>query len=277
MKPNERPTPSNLNALLAKIRGGPLEAMLNSMLLRSLKRAEYSADNVGHSGLALDDYLHFTSPIRRYPDLVVHRLMKKILRKELKKETMPQGLKGRLDMLAKSASDCERQATEAERENEKWKSCLLMKNKIGEKFSGTIQGFSMKAAFVRLDSPFVEVGVPLSALGGGFSVDESRTKATGMGGQAILTIGTKALAEITSIDESLHRISAWILEANAQDQNGKIMVFKPTLLGPASLRESDFVAAAMPRGSKARGGGRPPKPKSTRKKPERHLRRGRKG
>jgi ribonuclease R len=253
MKPKDRPTPEHLNALLDKIRGGPLEAMLNAMLLRSLKRAEYSADNMGHSGLALDEYLHFTSPIRRYPDLIVHRLMKKLLRKE----KMPIGLQGHLAMQAKRASDCEQLATEAERENQKWKSCLLMKNKIGEKFQGTIQGFSMKAAFVRLDSPFVEVGVPLSALGGGFSVDEHRTKATGLGGQAVLAIGTKVLAEITSIDESLHRISAWILEASAQDQNGKAIVFSPNLLGPTTLRESDFVIAnqASPGGRRAPGGG----------------------
>ena len=79
LRVNEVPTPEVLNALLDKIRGGPLEVMLNTMLLRSLKRAEYSADNIGHSGLALQDYLHFTSPIRRYPDLIVHRYLRKIL------------------------------------------------------------------------------------------------------------------------------------------------------------------------------------------------------
>ena len=67
LKPKDVPTPEHLNAMLDKIRGGPLEAMINTMLLRSLKRAEYSAENIGHSGLALQDYLHFTSPIRRYP------------------------------------------------------------------------------------------------------------------------------------------------------------------------------------------------------------------
>jgi ribonuclease R len=237
MKPGEAPTPASLNALLDKIRGGPLEAMLNTMLLRSLKRAEYSADNIGHSGLALHDYLHFTSPIRRYPDLIVHRYLRKILRGEI----LPEGLHGTLAIMAKQASDTEQLATEAERENDRWKTCLLMKTRIGQRFEGRIQGFSLKVAFVRLDSPFVEVGVPLGALGGNFEVDEHRTKATGMRGQVVLSIGDLVKVEITSVDEDLRRVSAWLVEAKAQDAHGKIVVFAPTLAAPATLREGDFV------------------------------------
>ena len=239
MRPDDQPTPELLNALLKKIHGGPLETLLNTMLLRSLKRAEYRAENIGHSGLALDDYLHFTSPIRRYPDLVVHRLLKKLLVNE--KPSL--GLQSHLAILAKRASECEQLATEAERENDCWKTCLLMKPKIGEKFSGIILGFSAKVAFVRLDHPFVEVGVPLMALGGEFFVDEYRTKATGIGGQIELHIGCKVMVEITSVDEQLHRVSAWILDADARGPNGKNITFAPTLVGPTSVREGDFVEA----------------------------------
>jgi len=237
MRPHETPTPEVLNALLDKIRGGPLEAMLNTMLLRSLKRAEYSADNIGHSGLALQDYLHFTSPIRRYPDLIVHRWLRKVLRHQ----PIPDGLHGLLALTAKQCTDTEQTATEAERENDRWKTCLLMKPKIGQKFEGRIQGLSQKVAFVRLTSPFVEVGVPLAALGGTFVVDEHRTRATGMNGQLVLQIGDAVKVEITGVDEDLRRVSAWVVEAQAADAKGKRTVFVPSLAAPATLREGDFV------------------------------------
>ncbi len=265
MRPHDVPEPEVLNALLDKIRGGPLEAMLNTMLVRSLKRAEYSVENIGHSGLALQDYLHFTSPIRRYPDLIVHRWLRRTLRKQL----IPDGLQGQLAVTAKQCTDTEQTATEAERENDKWKTCLLMKSKIGQKFEGRIQGFSPKVAFIRLTSPFVEVGVPMGALGGNFTVDEHRTRATGMNGQMVFQIGDAVKVEITGVDEDLRRVSAWIVEAQASDPKGKRTVFVPSLAAPATLREGDFVpekrGGAQSRGGAERGRrderptGRPPK------------------
>jgi len=248
LRPYDPATPEVLNAMLAKIKGGPLEAMLNTLLVRSLKKAEYSADNIGHSGLALEDYLHFTSPIRRYPDLEVHRLLRRIFHGE----RLPEGLHSQLAVIAKQCSDTEQTATEAERENDKWKTCLIMKTRIGSRFEGRIQGFSLKAAFVRLDSPFVEVGVPLGALGGTFTVDQNRTKASTAGSGVVLTIGDAVKVEITGVDEDLRRVSAWVVEARGKDAKGKAVTYVPSLAAPASLREADFVERPAPKG-------RPPK------------------
>jgi ribonuclease R len=236
LKPKEAPTPEHLNVMLDKIRGGPLEAMINTLLLRSLKKAEYSSENIGHSGLALQDYLHFTSPIRRYPDLIVHRLLRKVLRGE----RLPEGLQSHLAVLAKGASDAEQKATEAERENDKWKACLLMKPRLRQRFKGRVQGFSAKVVFITLESPFVEVGVPLAALGGNFWIDEHRTKATGLRGTVVITIGDAVEVEITAVDEDLRRVSAWLTEAKAQDAHGKVFAFAPMLAAPATLREGDL-------------------------------------
>jgi len=146
--------------------------------------------------------------------------------------------------VAKQCSDTEQTATEAERENDRWKTCLIMKTKIGHRFDGRIQGFSMKVAFIRLDAPFLEVGVPLGALGGSFTVDQNRTRAVGQGANVVLSIGDKVKVEITGVDEDLRRVSAWVVEASAQDGKGKSRSFVPSLASPATLREADFVPEA---------------------------------
>ncbi|MFQ6110851.1 MAG: ribonuclease R [Nitrospinota bacterium] len=152
----DEPPPKALQEVLKKVKGKPEERFVNSVLLRSMKLARYSVENPGHYGLAFSQYTHFTSPIRRYPDLVVHRLLKQ---KEKRGELSPraQQLKAReLAALADLASERERLAEEAEREMENYLKAQFMLDKVGEELSGFISGVAPVGLFVELEDFFLE-------------------------------------------------------------------------------------------------------------------------
>ena len=152
--------PKDFQRLLEEVKGTPHEFLVNRLLLRSLKQARYSSYNIGHFGLASDCYTHFTSPIRRYADLVVHRILKKQL--HYKK---PQAkLIKNLESICEHISEKERIAMEAEREIIDRLRVQFMTNKIGEEYDGVISGVTGFGFFVELDSVFVEGLVRLSSL-----------------------------------------------------------------------------------------------------------------
>jgi len=144
--------------LLAKIKGRPDIQLLQTVLLRSLKQAQYSPDNVGHFGLAYEAYTHFTSPIRRYPDLVVHRAINAAL---AGKSYSP----GDWEELGAHCSMTERRADEATRDVESWLKCYYMQDRIGEEFPGSISAVTGFGIFVALDDVYVEGLVHISELG----------------------------------------------------------------------------------------------------------------
>ena len=152
------PTAKDYAALLEKIKPRPDAQLLQTVMLRSLRQAQYSPDNVGHFGLSYEHYTHFTSPIRRYPDLLVHRSIKAVL-----EGTRYQP--GKWDEIGMHCSMTERRADEATRDVNNWLKCYYMRDRIGEAFDGTIAAVVPFGVFVALDSVYVEGLVHVSELG----------------------------------------------------------------------------------------------------------------
>jgi len=153
------PTPSDYSALLKTIANRPDFHVIQTVLLRSLSQAIYSDKSRGHFGLAYDTYTHFTSPIRRYPDLLVHRGIRSILRQKIKPDD-----NGHLERIGEHCSMTERRADEATREAIDWLKCEFMMNKVGEEFPGVISGVTGFGFFVELTDIYVEGLVHISLL-----------------------------------------------------------------------------------------------------------------
>jgi ribonuclease R len=154
--------PKELSLFLARIEGTPHAAPIGYLLLRAMQQATYSTENVGHFGLAADDYVHFTSPIRRYPDLAVHRIVRRVARGE---HVAGEALTASLAQQAAQSSLTERRAMTIEREVVDLYGALLMRERIGETFDGaTITGVAEHGVYASLHSPFVTVLCPVAAL-----------------------------------------------------------------------------------------------------------------
>lgn len=158
--------PKEIQKLLAKVEGTPEEAFVGRVALRSMSRAKYSTECTGHFGLACDHYCHFTSPIRRYPDLQIHRIIKEQLRGRLAEERV-EHYRAILSEVCKQCSDMERRADEAERETDKLKKVEYMEDKVGEVFDGTISGVTSWGLYVELPNT-VEGMVHISKLYGDY-------------------------------------------------------------------------------------------------------------
>ncbi len=168
----EIPRPADYAQLLQRIRKRPDFALLQTILLRSLKQAVYSPNNAGHFGLAFDAYVHFTSPIRRYPDLLVHRAIKAILARK-RYDGGSSGVDW--EALGRHCSETERRADDASRDVENWLKCYYMRDHVGGTFSGTITGVAPFGLFVTLDDYFVDGLVHISELGRDyFQYDDAR-------------------------------------------------------------------------------------------------------
>jgi ribonuclease R len=211
--------PAELQRLLAQADGKPEERMINYALLRCMKQARYAADNVGHFGLASNCYCHFTSPIRRYPDLVVHRILKASLGLTQLADDKSGGAEGkraskqlalateRLAEVAEHTSKRERVAMEAERDVVEMKKLQYMQQHVGEEFDGYITGVAAFGFFVELEELFVEGLVHISTLtDDAYTHAEKQHSLIGRRTGAVFRIGDAARVSVASVSPATRRI-----------------------------------------------------------------------
>jgi ribonuclease R len=194
--------PAALQALLEAADGRPEERLVDMLVLRTLARALYSPEPRGHYALTTDEYLHFTSPIRRYPDLVVHRMLRRLLRDG----PMPSGeardaVERELEQLGESCSAAERQAEAAERAAVEWKTVLFLRERQGEIFSGHISGVTDFGVFVRLDEVAADGMIHLSELTDDYyRYDDRRHRLVGERSGRVWRLGDAVRVRLVRVD-----------------------------------------------------------------------------
>ena len=246
----DKPTPKDYAKLMAQVADRPDAPTLQTLLLRSMQQAVYSPENHGHFGLAYPAYTHFTSPIRRYPDLLVHRTIKAILlgqrytpivdgltlledtRKktagvEVKVNTVNSGNKsdGQLSVwekLGQHTSMCERRADEASRDVTLWLKCEYMKQFIGETMPGRISGVTQFGAFVTLNDVFVDGLIHISELGQDyFEYDEASYSLKGRSSGQVYRLGDEVQVRIAAVDSDTRKIDFVLENQLSNNQKAK--------------------------------------------------------
>jgi ribonuclease R len=210
--------PKELQKLLKGIEGTKEEAVISRMTLRSMMQATYSTECTGHFGLAFDFYCHFTSPIRRYPDLQIHRIIKDHLRGRMT-EAKASHYEDILDEVAKHSSETERRAEEAERETDKLKKAQYMENHIGERFEGVVSGVTAWGLFVELDNS-CEGMVRAADMNDDFYVyDEVHMKLVGESTRKEYTLGQKVWVKVTGADRLTKSIDFRLISDEDSDED----------------------------------------------------------
>ena len=205
--------PAELQRILKAVGGTPEERFLTNIVLRSMKRAFYSEENLGHFALGLDHYCHFTSPIRRYPDLIVHRRLNELILNGPAHGERLQKIERAHPLYASQSSERERRAEEAEREVLEWKKVIFMRDKVGQKFTGIVTGVAPFGLFVELDEIFVQGMVPIATVGGDYwQYREREHRIRGESTNRELRLGDHVTIEVKSIDEDRHQLEFRLLE-----------------------------------------------------------------
>ncbi|MGA7617556.1 MAG: ribonuclease R [Thermoanaerobaculia bacterium] len=206
--------PGDLQRILRTVAGTPEERFLTEIVLRSMKRATYSEENRGHFALALLQYCHFTSPIRRYPDLIVHRRLAALLASGASYGETRERLDRIIPEMAEQSSTREKRAEDAEREVLEWKKVIFMRDKVGMDFAGTVTGVVPFGLFVELQDYFVQGLVPVASIGGDFwKYLEREHRLQGADSGREFRLGDQVVVEVRTIDEDRRQIEFRLVEA----------------------------------------------------------------
>ena len=205
-KAKEEITPKEIQQIIESIEGLPNEAMISRLVLRSMKQAKYTTECSGHFGLAAKYYCHFTSPIRRYPDLQIHRIIKDNLRGRLMREGRTEHYAEILDEVARQSSVCERRADEAERESDKLKKAEYMSYHLGEEFEGIISGVTGWGLYVELPNT-VEGLVHVNTLRDDYYIfDQETYELRGEMTKKVYKLGDKVRVRVADADKVLKTV-----------------------------------------------------------------------
>lgn len=196
----------DIQSVLTEAAGRPGEKYINIQVLKSLSRAVYSTENTGHYGLAKTLYTHFTSPIRRYPDLLVHRILKERLQ-----NTTPSLLA--LESAAQHCSRLERQAEEAEKDLVRWRILRFLKGKLGDEFEGILVRTSRAGLFVELEDFLVSGLVPFEDLGGGFVFRKKDNQMVNRRTGKVFKLGDRVRVLLAAVDPVLQRLTLALSES----------------------------------------------------------------
>lgn len=215
--------PRALQSILEEIKGTKEETVISTVLLRSMKQARYDAESLGHFGLAADFYTHFTSPIRRYPDLIIHRVIREVLEKGSLSEQRVEYLAARMGEIAQQSSERERVAVDAERDTDALKKAEFMLDKVGEEFEGIISSVTNFGMFVKLDNT-VEGLIRLSDLTDDYYHYHEKIHAlVGERTSKIYRIGDEVKVRVARVNMNEHTIDFEMVDMKSRGQKVSVV------------------------------------------------------
>ena len=273
---SDDPKPGEFQAIAQATKERPDSAQIHMMLLRSMQQAIYTPANSGHFGLAYEAYTHFTSPIRRYPDLLVHRVIKALLMgrryqligvaeeeppKRGGRKPTPASELAQWEAAGIHCSSCERRADEASRDVEAWLKCRFMREHLGEEYSGTISAVTTFGLFVQLDALYVEGLIHITELGGEYyRFDEARQELRGERTGVRYAVGGRVRVQVSRVDLDGRKIDFRMVRESGDERLVSRALRDKGASKVAELKgvqEADRAVKSRTRATARKGGARP--------------------